>query len=82
MCCGRQDTRTYFEGTKVTCCVVPREGGTVDSLSQKLAKGNMFTHHQKAVVVDTPDARSGSTPRVPKLYPGLTEIDNPPGPST
>ena len=52
-----QDTKAYFEGTKVTCCVVPREGGTVDSLSQKMTKGNMFTHHQKTVVLDAPDAR-------------------------
>lgn len=37
--------------------LVPREGGTVDSVTQKITKGNMFTHHQKSVVVDTADPR-------------------------
>ncbi len=52
-----QDTRCYFADSEVTCAIVPREGGTVDSITQKLTKGNMFTHHQKSVVVDSEDHR-------------------------
>lgn len=47
----------YFQDSKVHCALVPREGGTVDSVTQKLTKGNMFTHHQKSVVVDAADHR-------------------------
>lgn len=57
-----QDTRVYFQDTKVVCAIVPREGGTADSTTQKLTKGNMFTHHQKTVVVDSPDHRCFCSP--------------------
>ena len=52
-----QETRNYFADTKVVAAIVPREGGTVDSMSQKLTKGNMFTHHQKSVIVDATDPK-------------------------
>ena len=38
---------------------MPREGGTEDSVTQKFTKGNMFTHHQKSVIMDAQDPRSG-----------------------
>ena len=38
---------------------MPREGGTEDSVTQKFTKGNMFTHHQKSVIIDAQDPRSG-----------------------
>jgi phospholipase D1/2 len=52
-----QDTKVFFESSSVECAVVAREGGTVDSVTQKLTKGNMFTHHQKCVIVDSQDDR-------------------------
>ena len=57
MIASMQDSRLFFSGTKVECALVPREGGTVDSVTQKIQKGNMFTHHQKSVVVDAADSR-------------------------
>ena len=39
---------------------MPREGGTEDSVTQKFTKGNMFTHHQKSVIIDAQDSRSGT----------------------
>ena len=50
-----QETREYFSKTKVVAAIVPREGGTEDSVTQKFTKGNMFTHHQKSVNVDGQD---------------------------
>ena len=47
-----QDARRYFANSKVTCILCPRDGGTADSLGQKLRTGNLFTHHQKTVVLD------------------------------
>lgn len=52
-----QETRDFFAGTKVVAAIVPREGGTEDSMTQKFTKGNMFTHHQKSVIVDAADSR-------------------------
>ncbi len=54
-----QETREYFANTKVVAAIVPREGGTEDSVTQKFTKGNMFTHHQKSVIIDAQDPRSG-----------------------
>ena len=55
-----QETRDFFAGTQVVAAIVPREGGTEDSMTQKFTKGNMFTHHQKSVIVDAADARHAS----------------------
>ena len=52
-----QETREYFANTKVVAAIVPREGGTEDSVTQKFTKGNMFTHHQKSVIVDAEDPK-------------------------
>ncbi|KAK9907703.1 hypothetical protein WJX75_008493 [Coccomyxa subellipsoidea] len=57
-----EDTRMFFADSKVECALVAREGGTVDSVTQKVTKGNMFTHHQKSVIVDAADPRNPNTP--------------------
>eukprot|EP00882_Tetradesmus_deserticola_P027813 GHRQ01030942.1.p1 GENE.GHRQ01030942.1~~GHRQ01030942.1.p1 ORF type:complete len:635 (+),score=207.60 GHRQ01030942.1:296-2200(+) len=48
-----EKTNAYFKDTEVTCVLCPRQGGVEDSLLQKVQRGNMFTHHQKTVIVDT-----------------------------
>ena len=63
-----QETRDFFANTKVVAAIVPREGGTVDSTAQKFTKGNMFTHHQKSVIVDAEDAKCASSQCIRMLY--------------
>lgn len=63
-----QETREYFADTGVIAAIVPREGGTEDSITQKFTKGNMFTHHQKSVIVDAQDPRCALTSQfMPRL---------------
>ena len=68
--CCLQETRDFFANTKVVAAIVPREGGTEDSMTQKFTKGNMFTHHQKSVIVDAQDAKCASpfSNRYPPTY--------------
>ncbi|CAL8469780.1 g9322 [Coccomyxa elongata] len=70
-----EDTRLFFSGTTVECALVPREGGTVDSVTQKLQKGNMFTHHQKSVVVDSADPRDPNVRHMMAFVGGLDLCD-------
>ena len=65
--CRVQETRDFFANTKVVSAIVPREGGTEDSMTQKFTKGNMFTHHQKSVIVDAQDAKCAPFPCFPFL---------------
>eukprot|EP00878_Enallax_costatus_P010831 GHUV01011310.1.p1 GENE.GHUV01011310.1~~GHUV01011310.1.p1 ORF type:complete len:894 (+),score=260.77 GHUV01011310.1:345-3026(+) len=59
-----QDTYAYFKGTEVTCVLCPRQGGEEDSILQKFSRGNMFTHHQKTVILDAPFPAGADIPVV------------------
>ncbi|XP_057503702.1 phospholipase D alpha 1-like [Actinidia eriantha] len=47
-----QETRDYFRNTKVHCYLCPRKPDDGRSIVQGFEISNMFTHHQKTVVVD------------------------------
>jgi len=49
-----EDTLAYFEGSQVNCRLCPRNPDNSLTVVQGLAIGNMFTHHQKNVIVDAP----------------------------
>lgn len=58
-----EETWRYFLGSGVHCKKVPRNGGHLDSLKQRVETGNMFTHHQKTVIVDAaPVHEHGAAP--------------------
>ncbi|KAH7845880.1 hypothetical protein Vadar_006968 [Vaccinium darrowii] len=48
-----QETRDYFRSTKVQCVLCPRNPDKGRSIIQGLETSNIFTHHQKTVVVDS-----------------------------
>ncbi|XP_028799098.1 phospholipase D alpha 1-like [Neltuma alba] len=47
-----EETAQYFRNTKVKCALCPRNPDVGRSIIQGLQTSTMFTHHQKAVVVD------------------------------
>jgi phospholipase D1/2 len=49
-----EDTEAYFAGSDVHCHLCPRNPDNSLSVVQGLAIGNMFTHHQKTIIVDAP----------------------------
>ncbi|WIA08753.1 hypothetical protein OEZ85_008176 [Tetradesmus obliquus] len=55
-----QETLEYFKGSEVTCLLCPRQGGMEETVLQKFSTGNMFTHHQKTIILDAP-MQSSST---------------------
>eukprot|EP00775_Hariotina_reticulata_P006308 gene6308-6543_t len=50
-----QETLNFFKDTGVTCVLCPRQGGDEDTMLQKVSSGNMFTHHQKTIILDQPN---------------------------
>ncbi|CAL5229046.1 g12295 [Coccomyxa viridis] len=70
-----EETRDFFAKTKVVAAIVPREGGTVDSTAQKFTKGNMFTHHQKSVIVDAQDTKDPEMRQLVAFIGGLDLCD-------
>ncbi|KAG0612224.1 hypothetical protein M758_6G011300 [Ceratodon purpureus] len=49
-----EDTEAYFDGSQVNCHLCPRNPDDSLSIIQGLQIGNMFTHHQKTIIVDAP----------------------------
>ncbi|XP_057503674.1 phospholipase D alpha 1-like [Actinidia eriantha] len=58
-----QDTGDYFQNTKVCCYLCPRKPDDGRSIVQGFEISNMFTHHQKTVVVDCEVPGQGSLRR-------------------
>ncbi|KAL2236207.1 UNVERIFIED_CONTAM: Phospholipase D alpha 1 [Sesamum indicum] len=56
-----QETKAYFQNTKVRCILCPRNPDNGTSIFQGFQVSAMFTHHQKTVVVDSesPGGTSG-----------------------
>ena len=64
---GTHDMETYnfFKNTKVCCALAPRElevNEFTDLLQNEFASG-MYTHHQKAVILDAPSRKADSDKR-------------------
>eukprot|EP00878_Enallax_costatus_P026488 GHUV01028427.1.p1 GENE.GHUV01028427.1~~GHUV01028427.1.p1 ORF type:complete len:586 (+),score=168.14 GHUV01028427.1:193-1950(+) len=62
-----QATYAYFKHTDVTCILCPRQGGMEETFLQNMTTGNLFTHHQKTVILDAPIPGADQYPNVPKL---------------
>ncbi|KAF8393218.1 hypothetical protein HHK36_021459 [Tetracentron sinense] len=58
-----QDTGNYFKNSKVHCILCPRNPDKERSIVQDLEISNMFTHHQKTLVVDSEMPTGGSQKR-------------------
>eukprot|EP00879_Flechtneria_rotunda_P013406 GHRR01013996.1.p1 GENE.GHRR01013996.1~~GHRR01013996.1.p1 ORF type:complete len:724 (+),score=209.94 GHRR01013996.1:247-2418(+) len=71
-----QETYRFFKHTEVTCVLCPRQGGMEDSLLQKVARGSMFTHHQKTVIVDTPMDTPVPIPLQQRARSGSSNLDS------
>ncbi|KAL3162479.1 hypothetical protein ABBQ32_010140 [Trebouxia sp. C0010 RCD-2024] len=54
-----EDTRKFFKNTGVHCKICKRNGGSDDSMIQKFQTDNMFTHHQKSVILDATGLEGG-----------------------
>lgn len=52
---------------QVHCKICKRNGGTEDSLVQRFQTGNMFTHHQKSVILDAAGLEGGPRLETNKL---------------
>ncbi|KAJ6774712.1 PHOSPHOLIPASE D DELTA [Salix purpurea] len=48
-----EETRRFFKHSSVTCVLAPRFASSKLSFLKQQIVGNMFTHHQKCVLVDT-----------------------------
>ncbi|MQM09316.1 hypothetical protein Taro_042187 [Colocasia esculenta] len=48
-----EETRKFFEHSSVICVLSPRYASSKLSLFKQQVVGNLFTHHQKCVLVDT-----------------------------
>ncbi|KAI3454202.1 hypothetical protein Pfo_010865 [Paulownia fortunei] len=48
-----QETKAYFQNTRVRCMLCPRNPDDGTSIFQGFQVSTMFTHHQKTVVVDS-----------------------------
>ncbi|KAE9445989.1 hypothetical protein C3L33_22116, partial [Rhododendron williamsianum] len=58
-----QETADYFRTTRVRCILCPRNPDAGRSIIQGFETANMFTHHQKTVVVDSEVPGEGSQKR-------------------
>ncbi|KAG7973233.1 hypothetical protein I3843_07G217700 [Carya illinoinensis] len=58
-----QETEEYFQNTRVNCFLCPRNPDDGKSIVQGFETSNMFTHHQKIVVVDKEVSGGGSQKR-------------------
>ncbi|PHU04720.1 Phospholipase D delta [Capsicum chinense] len=48
-----EETRKFFEHSSVHCVLCPRSASSKLSVLKRQIVGNLFTHHQKCVLVDT-----------------------------
>ncbi|KAM0949801.1 putative phospholipase D [Dioscorea sansibarensis] len=53
-----EETRKFFKHSSVICELSPRYGSSKLSLFKQQVVGNLFTHHQKCVLVDTQASRN------------------------
>jgi phospholipase D1/2 len=68
------ETFNYFNETKVTCAVTPRELGDVKELTDVLQNqfsSGAYTHHQKSVICDAPACIPGGSRRLVAFVGGL-----------
>ncbi|OIT38185.1 PREDICTED: phospholipase D delta-like [Nicotiana attenuata] len=53
-----EETRKYFKHSSVHCVLCPRSASSKLSIFKQQVVGNIFTHHQKCVIVDTQAANN------------------------
>ena len=71
-----QETRTYFAGSGVECCLVSREvavGDLSDVINTGVAKS--YTHHQKSIIADSKPAAGDSRRTIVAFVGGLDITD-------
>lgn len=71
-----QETKKYFDGSKVKCFLCPRKADVDLSAVQKLTTEVQLTHHQKTVTVDAPVAGIGDRRRKVVSFIGGIDISD------
>lgn len=54
-----EETRQFFAGTEVQARLVPRATDTKTKAHKRFFTNAVYTHHQKSVILDQPDERTG-----------------------
>jgi len=70
-----EESKKFFEGSKVTFRLAPMLGGEENVLKEKLTKVVLFTHHQKIVALDAVCKEKGSS-REPLAFVGGIDLTN------
>ncbi|XP_019172212.1 PREDICTED: phospholipase D delta-like [Ipomoea nil] len=68
-----EETKKFFKHSSVICILSPRRASTKLSFIKQFTVGNMFTHHQKCVLVDTQG--EGGNRRITAFLGGLDLCD-------
>lgn len=70
-----QETKQFFEGTKVQCFLCPRNPDNGRSIVQGFEISTMFTHHQKTIVVDSASPDRNPKRRIVSFVGGIDLCD-------
>lgn len=70
-----EETALYFQKTAVNCFLCPRNPTSSLTYLQQAQIGNLFTHHQKSVIVDAPLPGSVHQRRIVSFVGGLDLCD-------
>jgi len=70
-----EESKKFFEGSKVTFRLAPMLGGEENILREKLTKVVLFTHHQKIVALDAA-IKSNPSSREPLAFVGGIDLTN------
>ncbi|GMI78800.1 ARABIDOPSIS THALIANA PHOSPHOLIPASE D DELTA, phospholipase D delta [Hibiscus trionum] len=68
-----EETRKFFKRTGVHCVLAPRYASSKLSFFKQQVVGTLFTHHQKCVLLDTPDP--GKNRKITAFIGGLDLCD-------
>ncbi|XP_016539054.1 phospholipase D delta-like isoform X2 [Capsicum annuum] len=68
-----EETRKFFKHSNVHCILCPRSASSKLSIFKQQVVGNIFTHHQKCVIVDTQAA--GNERKITAFIGGLDLCD-------
>ncbi|XP_058067685.1 phospholipase D alpha 1-like [Magnolia sinica] len=69
-----EETRKFFQNTKVKCFVCPRNPDSSLTAVQRIEIGAEFTHHQKTITLDGPLAGNSSSSRQIISFIGGTDL--------
>lgn len=68
-----EESKSYFKGTKVKFKLVPVLSDDQNTITQKLGKSGLFTHHQKFIILDA-ESQSGNGEREIMVFLGGLDI--------